>query len=204
MTINQKVQDRIDGFPTGHVFMASDFNDLADVNTIWQYLARLEHQGRVSRITRGTYYKPAFSKLIGEYEAPSIPETARALAHNYHWTIAPSGNTALNLLGLSTQVPAKWTYISDGPYRSYTIGNQVLEFRHRSNREISGLSEKSAMVVQAIRAIGQGRLSEQNINKIRGILTDAERIALLKETKNVAGWIYRYIKTICSEDIDSV
>ena len=77
-----------------------------------------------------------------------------------------------------------------------------MEFRHRSNREISGLSEKSAMVVQAIRAIGQGRLSEQNINKIRGILTDAERIALLKETKNVAGWIYRYIKTICSEDID--
>ena len=36
-----------------------------------------------------------------------------ALAHSYYW------NTALNLLGLSTQVTAVWSYISDEPYKTY-------------------------------------------------------------------------------------
>ena len=201
-TIRQMIKERIDSYPTGRVFMSSDFTDIADVNTVWQNLARLENKKMISRITRGTYYKPVFSSLIGEFEAPSIPEVAQALANNYHWTIAPSGSTALNHLGLSTQVPAKWTYISDGPYRKYNIGGQTLEFKHRSNREISGLSEKSAMIVQAIRAIGEGKLTEQDMQRIRDALTDDEKRRLLEETQQAAAWIYRYIKTICSGVID--
>ena len=55
---------------------------------------------------------------IGNY-VKATRRLPHALAHSYHWTIAPCGNTALNLLGLSTQVTAIWSYISDEHYKTY-------------------------------------------------------------------------------------
>lgn len=64
---------------------------------------------------RGVYYYPRYSELIQEYETPSPNKVTEAIARKFNWTIAPCGDTALNMLGLATQVPAKWSYISDGP-----------------------------------------------------------------------------------------
>lgn len=58
-------------------------------------------------------------------------------------------NTALNLLGLSTQVTAVWSYISDGPYKTYEWNSTKLEFKHRTNKEITGLSYMTSLVIQA-------------------------------------------------------
>ena len=76
---------------------------------------------------------------------------ANALARSYHWTIAPYGNTALNFLGLSTQVTATWSYISDGTYRIYEWNSTRIEFKHRANREITGLSYITVLVVQELK-----------------------------------------------------
>ena len=72
---------------------------------------------------QGLYYAPRFSELLQEYEEPSPNEIAHAIARKNRWSIVPEGNTALNQLGLSTQVSAKWSYISSGPYAefSYTL-----------------------------------------------------------------------------------
>ena len=80
-----------------------------------QSLSRLVQSGTLRRILKGVYEKPKYSKLLDEYVAADPEAVANALARSYHWTIAPCGNTALNLLGLSTQVTAVWSYISDGP-----------------------------------------------------------------------------------------
>lgn len=88
---------------------------------------------------KGIYYKQKYIELIGEYAMASVDEVADAIARKYNWTIAPSGNTALNLLGLSTQVPAKWTYISDGRYASFNVGKARIEFKHRNNGDISNM-----------------------------------------------------------------
>ena len=125
---------------------------------------------------------------------------AQALARKFNWSIAPSGATALNLLGLSTQVPAKWSYISDGPYHKFSVGKLELEFKHRSNREISGLSYKSAMVIQALRALGKENVDDTTIKKLQRLLTDHEKQARLQEAQQAAAWIYNLIKKICRED----
>ena len=145
-------------------------------------------------------YRPVFSQLLGEYEAPSPHHVAQALARKFNWSIAPSGATALNLLGLSTQVPAKWSYISDGPYHKFNVGKLELEFKHRSNREISGLSYKSAMVIQALRALGKENVDDTTIKKLQRLLTDHEKQALLQEAQQAVAWIYNLIKKICRED----
>lgn len=198
-SINAQIQQRIHQYEPAYVFSASDFTDLADSNTVRQTLSRLEKQADIQRIMRGFYYRPAYSGRLKEYEAPYPHEVALALARRHHWTITPSGNTALNLLGLSTQVPAKWSYVSDGPYREFAFGNVILEFRHRANKEISGLSPKTALVIQAIRALGKDQMTPEVINQMASCLTAGEKRDLFTESMQVAAWIRQTIRQICQE-----
>ena len=193
-TIYNCILERIRVAEPESVFVSTDYVDLANVNTVRQCLSRMEQTGELQRIMRGVYYRPVFSQLLGEYEAPSPHHVAQALARKFNWSIAPSGATALNLLGLSTQVPAKWSYISDN------VGKLELEFKHRSNREISGLSYKSAMVIQALRALGKENVDDTTIKKLQRLLTDHEKQALLQEAQQAVAWIYNLIKKICRED----
>lgn len=64
---------------------------------------------------------------------------AKGLARTYHWTIAPHGKAALYLLGLSSKEPTVWSYISNGPYRTYEWNSNRLEFKYRTNKEFIGL-----------------------------------------------------------------
>jgi len=106
-----QIRARIGEAPEGSVFINSDFADIADTETIRRNLNRLTQAGMLRRILKGVYEKPEYSELLNEYVAVNPDTVARALARNYHWTIAPCGNTALNFLGLSTQVTAVWSYI---------------------------------------------------------------------------------------------
>lgn len=113
----KRIRERVLSLEDGTVFVMSDFADIADTSTIRQSLSRLVQSGILRRILKGVYEKPKYSKLLDEYVAADPEAVANALARSYHWTIAPCGNTALNLLGLSTQVTAVWSYISDDLYR---------------------------------------------------------------------------------------
>ena len=102
----KEIKSRINAAPDGIIFIVSDFADVADSETIRRNLNRLVQAGTLRRILKGVYEKPKFSKLLGEYVAADPDAVAKALARCYHWTIAPCGDTALNMLGLSTQVTA--------------------------------------------------------------------------------------------------
>ena len=103
---SRQIQERIGAAAEGTVFVNSDFADIADTGTIRRNLNRLTQAGTLRRILKGVYEKPEYSEMLKEYVAADPEAVAKALARNYHWTIAPCGNTALNLLGLSTQVTA--------------------------------------------------------------------------------------------------
>lgn len=147
----------------------------------------------------GVYYQPVYSELLQEYEAPSPHHVALALARKFGWTIAPSRAAALNMLSLSTQVPAHWSYVSNGPYHTFSLGNITIEFKHCSSKEISGMSAKTALVIQAIKALGKGNLDEGNIQRIRWILSDEEKNALLSEAMHTTSWIYEAIRKACRQ-----
>ena len=119
----EQILSRIESMAKGEVFIISDFSDLADYATVRKALSRLEEDGKIRRIMRGVYENPKFNDFLGEYVKPHPDKIAKALARNYGWTIVPCGDTALNMLGLCTQAPAVWLYVSDGNYREYTCGN---------------------------------------------------------------------------------
>ena len=193
----EKLKKRIDELSSDAVFIANDFLETAKYETIRKALNRLSDEGKIRKILRGIYYRPRYSELLQEYEAPSPHQVALAIARKFNWNIAPSGVTALNMLGLSMQVSAKWSYISDGTYNSFEFGNITLEFKHRSNREITGMSYKTALIIQGIKALGKGNIADAEIEKIRVSLTKMEQQTLLKEAKPTMVWVYDIIRRIC-------
>ncbi len=194
-----EIQNRIQSFHAGKVFIANDFFDIANYETVRSTLNRMVEAGEIRRIFNGIYDRPKFVEFIGEVEPPDMNEAASAIARKYNWTIAPSGNTALNLLGLSTQVPAKWTYISDGRYATYNFGKTTLEFKRRNNGEISKMTTLSAIVIQAIKAIGKDKITPQQVAILSERLSNDEKMALLETGKTTSAWIYKVLRRICEE-----
>ena len=192
-----QIEERITDYPYGTAFSASDFLDIADSNSVSQALFRIEKDGTIRRVINGVYDKPAYSQLIQEYGVPRIDKVADALARRFNWHIAPSGDTALNILHISTQVPNVWEYVSDGPYRDYMIWNTPLKFKHVMPREINGYSDITVMIIQAIRAIGKGNLTAEQKSRFSSVMTEEDKNTVLKEARTATGWIYREIKTIC-------
>ncbi|HGI4499676.1 TPA: DUF6088 family protein [Streptococcus agalactiae] len=192
----EKISNKINSFDSHKVFFANDFLDIASNATVRQILKRLADEDKIKRVIDGFYYNPRYSELIGEYEAVSIHELALAIARKYNWNIAPCNSTALNLLGLSTQVPTHYKYISSGRYKEYKIGDTTLEFKKVNPGEIANMSLKTATVIQAIKSLGKENINDQVIQKIRENLTEKERTDLMNESKSVSAWIYEVIREI--------
>ena len=194
--LNQ-IRGNIEKAENGSVFVSTDFTDITDKKTVNMGLIRLADEGLIKKILFGVYYKPEFSELLGETVAPSPNKVAHALARNFGWTIVPCGDTALNLLGLSTQVPSQWVYVSDGAYKEYSFDNTVIKFKRTTNKEISKLSYKTALTIQALKALGKENVSEQIICRLKKALCEEDKEKMLTEAKSATSWVYEYIKVIC-------
>lgn len=199
MTFSKDIEERIDKASCGSVFIISDFTDLANYDTARKTLSRLETSKKIEKICRGIYYKPKYSKLLNEPVSPNINDVAEAIARNYEWTITPSGENALNLLGISTQVPGRYTYVSSGPYRDYTIRNYNIMFVHRNDKDINGKSYETRLIIQAIKSIGKNRI-EDYIPEFRQKISSNNKNIILKESQRSTAWIYAVIKEIAKEE----
>ena len=103
----------------------------------------------------------------------------------------------MNLLGLSDQVTAVWSYISDGPYKTYEWDHVKIEFRHRTNREITGLSYMTSLVIHGLKALGKERVSAETIERLSARLSESEKTALLRESSESSDWIVDTVRKIC-------
>ena len=195
----EQLVERIDALPDGSPFIAKDFSDITDAHTIRRLINLMIGRGEVSRIIPGVYYRPRISKVVGLPVPPRADAVARAIARANGWTIAPGGETALNQLGLSAQVPAEWVYLSDGPYRSYSYGNTRIKFKRTTGKNLKGMSSNSVMVVQALKALGKARVTEDLIRQLSHRLSKAEKQELAAQTMMATEWIREAVTNICAE-----
>jgi hypothetical protein len=198
-SIEDKIVSRIYGHHRGWSFSQNDFGDLAGSDAIRKTLSRLESKGTIRRILRGLYDYPRFSTLLQEPMGPDLNQVAQALARKQGWRIQPSENTALNLLGLSTQIPAQAVYLSDGRSKSYVIGNRELIFKKHSLK-VSGFKHReSELVVQALKALGRDRLNADIRKTLANALTAATWKKLVRDTRTAPAWIHDIIRSIAEE-----
>jgi hypothetical protein len=198
-TIEDRIVSRIYGNGRGWAFSQADFADLGSRSAVDLTLHRKEKEGLIRRAIRGIYDYPRHSDLLQETLSPDIDQVAHALARKFAWRIQPDGATAQNLLGLSTQVPARVVYLSDGPNRSFSIGKTSLAFEHSTLKEAGFKLRESRLLVQALKAFGEDRISPTVISQIRKQFKPALRQKILVDTKTATGWVYAAIQRIAKE-----
>lgn len=198
-TINNKILSRLYGHGRGWTFFPNEFVGEFDRKQIDNALSDLTKDGKIRRVCRGMYDYPKYSDLLGQELSPDHDQVARAFARKFNWRIQPSGDAALNLLGISTQVPGRYIYLSDGPNRTYAIGNYKLVFKKTALKEIGFKHRESGIIVQALKTLGKERITPEILKKIRNELDTEMCSKILKDTKTVTGWVYDCIKEICTE-----
>lgn len=199
--------DRVFYFITGHgrgwAFSSKDLLEKFNRSQADNLLSELVKKGKIRRIARGIYDYPKYSELLQKTLGPDIDQVARAIARKFNWRIEISGESALNLLGLSTQVPAKYVYLSDGPNKTYDIMGTTLEFKKSSLKNIGFKHRESSLIVQALKALGRDRITNETIKKIRTKIDEKGCNKILKDTKTTTDWIYETIKKICNRESDN-
>ena len=190
----------IAGHGRGWAFSSSDLLEKFSRSQADNLLSELVKQGKIRRVTRGIYDYHKYSELLQQTLSPDIDQVARAFARKFNWRIEVSGDSALNMLGLSTQVVAKYVYLSDGPNRSYNIMGTTLEFKKSSLKNIGFKYKESSLIVQALKTLGQENITKSTIQKIRKQINEKMCEKILKDTRTATSWIYETIKEICKKE----
>lgn len=185
---------------TRRVYTTKDFLDLGARAAVDQALMRLADSKTVQRIGRGLYRIPGTNPRLGIDLAPDIDEIAQALARKTGSRVVPSGAVAANSLGLSTQVPAKPVYLTDGRTRNVRVGNTNFILKHVPPKDLPLGRPTSALVFQALRHLGREAVEKDTIAHLRRRLSPQERRRLLRDTRYVTDWVAAAIQQICAKN----
>jgi hypothetical protein len=198
-TIQDDILDRIRSHDRGRVFTPKDFLDLGSRDAADQSLSRLVKSGQIQRLGRGLYHYPRVNDRLGIPIGPDPDEIAEALGRQTGSRVLPSGAVAANRLGLSTQVPAKSVYVTDGRTRQVRIGGMVFQMRHVAPKELSAASRTSAVVFQALRHLGREGVDGQVIARLRRALSADQRRELLRDARYTTDWIAAIVRQVAQD-----
>jgi len=185
-SVAKKILLRIKRNKRGWVFAPKDFLDLGTRQNIDFVLHRLIKQGTIRRLSRGIYDYPKQSKLFGT--VPPDPDSiARALASGDQ--LFPSGARTANLLGLSTQVPAKPSYLTNMTACVKQVDGQTIQLKRARVPLIDNISNHANLVVQALSYLGKNNVDDQIIDRCAHVLTHKDLAELHHAMSRVPGWI---------------
>ncbi len=119
-----------------------------------------------------------------------------ALAGRDAVRLQPSGAYAANLLGLSTQIPMKIVYLTDGRSRTVQIGNKQIILKSTTPRNMATAGRISGLVIQALRHLGRQHVDDEVIARLDRRLATDDRQQLLKDLRFAPAWIADLIRQI--------
>jgi hypothetical protein len=201
--IQGQICRRIRNGRPGKVFTPKDFLDLGSREAVDKALSRIATAGQVRRLGRGLYHVPRKNPRLGIDVGPDADDIADALARQTGAHIAPSGATAANRLGLSTQVPAKPVYLTDGRSRQVRVGNVVFVMKHVPPKDLPVGSRMSATVFQALRYLGRDAVNQEIIARIQRGLTAKRRAKLVQDARYITDWVAETVRKIAETNTEA-
>ncbi len=187
----QKVESTIKTFPRGKIFFADDFIDMGSSDSIRQTLLRLTNEEKIIRVAQGIYCYPEIDEKLGlGVIYPTFEQIAEAMAKRNHSKIVPTGEYALNVLGLSTQVPMNYVFLTDGPARHVEVSNgRGITFKRVAPKNLAFTNRLAMLVTSALKSIKRENVDEKQIRQIKGILRNEDKEAVLSDLKFMPVWI---------------
>ncbi len=167
------VRARIMSLDKRAIFFPSDFEDIASSEAVRQTLSRMVKRNEIMRVSRGIYCIPRSNEALGlDCIPPSAEDIAKRIAERDRVKIIPTGDQALNQLGLSSQIPINAIYITNGARKTIRLSNgRSITFRESNELRLFEFASNLMMLaVSAIRSIGENNLTETIVNRIKEIL----------------------------------
>ncbi|MGH8192994.1 MAG: DUF6088 family protein [Woeseiaceae bacterium] len=196
--VGAQISRRIQGRGRGAVWTPKDFLDLGSRAAVDQALRRLVQKGVLRRVDRGVYSYPTVSSRLGPL-APSPDAVAHAVAKATGSKLQVSGAKAANVLGLSTQVPAKNVYLTDGPSRTVRVGRQTVQLKHASARKLYGAGTGAGLALQALRYLGPRGIDDRAVRTIGSQLNAADKRRLARAKRMAPDWIRTAVDQIANK-----
>lgn len=187
--------DRLLLWGPGTVFVPEDLLDLGRRGAVDSALLRLRRSGTVRRLAQGVYDYPRAHPLYGPLSPPA-DLVARAIARSTGETLVVGPAAAANLLGLSTQVPAKTVYLTNGTTRDITVGKQVIRFRRAAPSSTAGGDSRSGLLLRALRFLGRGGIDAAVLDRARTVLDGFDRAELVALRRQAPGWMQPILDAI--------
>jgi hypothetical protein len=193
--VQSKILDRIYGKGRDWVFTPKRFLDLGSRDAVDQALVRLTQHGTIRRLSRGLYDYPKRHPQLGLL-SPDPDAVAKAISEKEESRLQPSGPYAVNRLGLSQQVPAKIVYLTDGTEKSVTVGNQTIQLRRTTSKNMATAGSISGLVIQAFRYLGKDGVTSSHIATLRRTLSSNDRKRLSRDRIYAPAWMHRHFAEI--------
>jgi len=188
-SIANQIKTQIKRKRKGNIIFANDFKELGSGDAIRQVLSRLCKEKFIIRLSTGIYLYPKISKQIGTV-FPSIEDIARAIAKREKARLIPTGVYALNRLGLSTQVPMKVVFLTDGAPRVIKVGKKAtLKFKKTVPKHLSFKGEISTLVIFALKEIGKGNVTDSELQRIKEVLIFEKQENIRHDVTLAPEWI---------------
>jgi hypothetical protein len=166
---NNQIESKVKRSKPGKIFLPSDFKDLGSSTAIRKTLSRLVEQNVLARMGQGIYVIPIHDKVFGEV-FPSMEEIAASLAKKEHVKIMPTGQYALNKIGLSTQVPMKMIFLTNGSKKNITIGKSSIVFIPTTTKKLAMIGTISSLLFLGLEDLDLKQLTESEVEKIISLL----------------------------------
>ena len=198
--ITTRVQSKISSLSNGAVFASNSFKFLdANKNSVEKELSKLNADGVIKRFRKGIYYKPQKSSLFGDV-LPNPSAIAQAIAKLNDAQIVPAGSMALNMLGLSDQVPMKYIYLNDKLHKSEFVGNTEIVFKRITAKKLTSTNKKVGLVLSAIEYLGKDTFSDKHLVKDFASKLKIDDIKDLdKSSQNYPIWVQNRVDEIINE-----
>ena len=189
---NITLRERIEALPEDSVLFRTDFPEYHS-EFVGGTLAELTQEGMLVKLAQGVYAKPRRSRF--GLVLPSVDKIVQAIAARDNAEVLPSGMTALNVLGLSTQVPMKYSYLTTGSERIIKLENQEIRLKRGVPKNFCYETKLIALLVQALKTLKQQNVGEEELQVIRNLISrEPDRNALAKDVDMMPVWMKRIVK----------
>lgn len=195
-SVISKIKQYILSLKRGSIFFPDEFDDLGTPDAIRQSLTRLCKDGLIIRVAQGIYCYPEIEQKLGlGILQPSYEQIAQAMAKRDHARIVPTGAYALNVLGLSTQVPMNYVYLTDGSQRHVKIANgRGITFKNVAPRNLAFKSRLVMLITFALKSLKKENIEDWQIKKIGILLKNEPKESVLADLKLMPLWIRNIIR----------
>ncbi len=182
----------------GQLLFPSEYFDIGTPEAIHMAFSRLIRQNTLTRLGKGIYLKPKTDPQLG-LVYPSLEEIARKIAEKEKVVIRPTGSYALNKLGLSTQVPTKVVFLTNGSSRTIRIGKGTITFKSTTPKKLAAKSDLVFLAIQALIELGEKGTTDKITETLYNVLKNEGAASIRADARSAPNHVARTLYLIADK-----